>query len=176
MWVFAVFLKECDVKTTTPHSHNRKEYYCISVIPPSWRLITNITIRKILEIYPGLLHWRLGFDPWVGKIPWRRKRQPTPVLLPRKSYGRRSLVQATVHGVTKSRARLSNFPFPFFLSALQADSLPAEPPGKPKVLEWGVYPFSRGSSQPRNRTGVSCIAGGFFTNWAIREAMSRKWP
>ena len=27
---------------------------------------------------------RLGFDPWVGKIPWRRKRQPTPVFLPGK--------------------------------------------------------------------------------------------
>ena len=35
---------------------------------------------------------RPGFHPWVGKIPWRRKRQPTPVLLPRKSHGRRSLV------------------------------------------------------------------------------------
>ena len=35
---------------------------------------------------------RPGFDPWVGKIPWRRKRQPTPVLLPGKSHGRRSLV------------------------------------------------------------------------------------
>ena len=34
---------------------------------------------------------------------------PTPVLLPRKSHGRRSLVQATVHGVTKSRTRLSDF-------------------------------------------------------------------
>ena len=31
-------------------------------------------------------------DPWVGKIPWRRKWQPTPVLLPRKSHGLRSLV------------------------------------------------------------------------------------
>ena len=31
-------------------------------------------------------------DPWVGKISWRRKRQPTPVLLPGKSHGRRSLV------------------------------------------------------------------------------------
>ena len=36
--------------------------------------------------------------------------------------------------------------------------------GCPRVLEWVAYPFSRGSSQPRNRTGVSCIAGGFFTN------------
>ena len=35
---------------------------------------------------------RPGFDPWVGKIPWRRKWQPTPVLLPRKFHGWRSLV------------------------------------------------------------------------------------
>ena len=34
---------------------------------------------------------RPGFDPWVRKIPWRRKRQPTPVLLPRKSHGQRNL-------------------------------------------------------------------------------------
>ena len=43
--------------------------------------------------------------------------------------------------------------------------------GSPRILEWVAYPFSRGSSQPRNQTGVSCIAGGFFTNWDIRE----KW-
>ena len=36
----------------------------------------------------------------------------------------------------------------------------------PRVLEWVAYPFSRASSWPRNRTGVSCIAGRFFTNWA----------
>ena len=35
---------------------------------------------------------RPGFDPWVGKIPWRRKWQPTPVLLPGKFHGWRSLV------------------------------------------------------------------------------------
>ena len=34
------------------------------------------------------------------------------------------------------------------------------------------FPFSRGSSRPRDRTAVSCIAGRFFTNWAIREALS----
>ena len=42
--------------------------------------------------------------------------------------------------------------------------------GSPKILEWVAYPFSSGSSWPRNQTGVSCIAGEFFTNWAIREA------
>ena len=38
------------------------------------------------------------------------------------------------------------------------------------ILEWVAFLFSRGSSQPRNRSQVSYIAGGFFTNWAIREA------
>ena len=42
--------------------------------------------------------------------------------------------------------------------------------GSPRILEWVAFPFSRGSSQPRNRTRVSCIADRFFTNWAIREA------
>ena len=39
-----------------------------------------------------------------------------------------------------------------------------------KILEWVAFPFSRGSSQPRDWTQVSCIAGGFFTNWATKEA------
>ena len=52
---------------------------------------------------------RPGFIPWVGKISWRRKWQPTPVLLPGKCHGRRSLVYTTVHGVTMSRKWLSNF-------------------------------------------------------------------
>ena len=34
---------------------------------------------------------KLRFDPWVGKSPWRRKWQPTPVFLPGKSHGQRSL-------------------------------------------------------------------------------------
>ena len=33
--------------------------------------------------------------------------------------------------------------------------------GSPRILEWVVYPFSSRSSWPRNRTGVSCLAGGF---------------
>ena len=33
----------------------------------------------------------------------------------------------------------------------------------PRILEWVTYPFSRGSSQPKDRTQVSYIAGGFFT-------------
>ena len=37
-------------------------------------------------------HKRLRFDPWVGKIPWRRAWQPTVVFLPGESHGPRSLV------------------------------------------------------------------------------------
>ena len=40
------------------------------------------------------------FDPWVGKIPWRKAWQPTPVFWP-----------GEFHGVTKSRTRLSDFHF-----------------------------------------------------------------
>ena len=43
--------------------------------------------------------------------------------------------------------------------------------GSPRILEWVAYPFSSGSSQPRNQPSVSCIAGRLFTNWAIREAL-----
>ena len=44
---------------------------------------------------------RHRFDPWVGKIPWSRKWQPTPVFLPGKFYGQKTW-WATVCGVTKS--------------------------------------------------------------------------
>ena len=47
--------------------------------------------------------------------------------------------------------------------------------GSPRILEWVAYPFSSGSSQPWGQTGVSCIAGGFFTSWAIREALYLFW-
>ena len=39
-----------------------------------------------------------------------------------------------------------------------------------RILEWIAISFSRGSSQSRDRTQVSCIAGRFFTIWATREA------
>ena len=45
------------------------------------------------------------FNPWVRKIPWRRKCQPIPVFLPGESHGQRSL-GATVHRVAKSRTWL----------------------------------------------------------------------
>ena len=60
---------------------------------------------------------------------------------------------------------------------LMDDSLPVSScPSQERILEWVAISFSRGSSQPRDWTYISCtscIAGGFFTNWATREAL--KW-
>ena len=41
---------------------------------------------------------------------------------------------------------------------------------RPKILEWVAFPFSRGSSHPRDQIQVSRIAGRFFTSWATRKA------
>ena len=64
------------------------------------------------------------------------------------------------------------------------DPMVCSPPGssvhgilQARILEWVAIPFSRGSSQPRDGTQVSCIAGRFFANWTTREAQccSSKW-
>ena len=64
----------------------------------------------IIEMWlPWWLRWwrtclkgrRPGFDPWVRKIPWRKKWQPTPLFLLGEARGRGTW-WATVHGVTKS--------------------------------------------------------------------------
>ena len=60
------------------------------------------------------------------------------------------------------------------------DPMDSSPPGssvhgllQARTLEWVAIPFSRGSSPPRDRTRVSCIAGRFFTVWVTREAHQR---
>ena len=56
--------------------------------------------------------------------------------------------------------------------ALQADSLPTEPPGKPKNTGVDCLSLLQQIFWPRNWTGVSCIAGGLFNSWATSEALS----
>jgi len=51
-------------------------------------------------------HKRPGFDIWVGKIPWRRAWQPTPVFLPGESYGQRSLAGYSPWGCREVRVSL----------------------------------------------------------------------
>ena len=66
------------------------------VLPPS--LIVWVSFSFLFCLQCG----RPGFSPWVGKIPWRRKWQPTPVLLPGKSHGQRSLVGYSPWGCRES--------------------------------------------------------------------------
>ena len=60
-----------------------KKLHCLPQPPPS---------KWLRQLRICLQCRRLGFDPLVRKIPWRRKWQPTPVLLPGKSHGQRNLV------------------------------------------------------------------------------------
>ena len=85
----------------------------------------------------------------------------------------------TAHGIIQARI-LEWVAFPFSKRSSQLGLNPGLPHCRrvlyqlshkesPRILEWVAYPFSSGSSWPRNWTRVSCTAGGFFTNWAIRE-------
>ena len=56
---------------------------------------------------------RQGFDSWVGKIPWRRKWQPTPVFLPGKSHGQRSLAGSSPWGHKRVRHDLATKQLPY---------------------------------------------------------------
>jgi len=47
-------------------------------------------------------HRRPGFDPWIRKMSWRSKWQPTPVFMPEKSHGQRSLVGHSPQGHKES--------------------------------------------------------------------------
>ena len=54
--------------------------------------------------------WETEFNPRIRKIPWRRKWQPTPVLLPGKFHGQRSLVGYSISFLyIRNRTRLSDF-------------------------------------------------------------------
>ena len=57
-------------------------------------------VAQLVKDLPAVQETR--FDPWVGKVLWRRKWQPTPVSLPGKSHGQRSLVGFSPRGRKQS--------------------------------------------------------------------------
>ena len=85
---------------------NPLQYYCLE--NPMDRGAWRGTDHRVAKNQTQRLHFhfhqcrRHGFDPWVGKIPWRRKWQPTPIFLPGKSHGQRSLVGYTLQGSKES--------------------------------------------------------------------------
>ena len=122
-------------------------------------------------------HKRHGFDPWVGKVPWRRKWQPTPVFLRGKFHGQRSLASCSPwsrKGSDMHTASGNSLKVKVKLTQscqILCNSMDYTVHGifQARILEWIAFPFSRGSSQPKDWTQVSHIAGGFFTSWATRE-------
>ena len=131
---------------------------------------------------------RCGFDPWVKKIPLSRNRQVesegdscsvvSDSLQPCGLYsswnspgqnigvGRFSLLQ----GIFPTQGLNPGLPH------CRQILYQLSHKGSPRILEcvaypleWVAYPFSSRSSWPRNWTEISCLAGWFFTNWAIRE-------
>ena len=64
------------------------------------------SLAQTVKNLPAMQETR--FNPWVGKIPWRRDWQPSPVFLPGQSHGKRSPGKVTIHGVTKSLDWVTN--------------------------------------------------------------------
>ena len=59
-------------------------------------------VAQLVKNLPAM--WKIWFDPWIGKIPWRRARLPTPVFWPGEFHGLYKVCE-----VTKSQAQLSDF-------------------------------------------------------------------
>ena len=77
---------------------------------------------------------RPGFNPWIRKIPWRRKWQPTPALLPGKSHGQRSVVDYSSRG-RKESDTTERLPFHFhFLK----NALTRLTPDKTQKAHWHI--------------------------------------
>ena len=117
-----------------------------------------------------MLDGRPALDPWVRKIPRRRKWLLTPVFLPEESPwteepgGLQSCCAWSLsHIQLFSTSWTVACQEPLFMGIFQA-----------RILEWVAMPSFRGSSQPRNRTQVSHISGRFFTIWATREAKNTR--
>ena len=82
---------------------------------------------------------RPGFDLWVGKIPWRRERLPTPVFWPKRTPW-------TVHGVTKSQTQLSDFHFLSFHLGIMSKTIPLVPTApRPSITVIPLPPQALGS-------------------------------
>ena len=70
----------------------------------NWTELNTSLVAQTVKNLPEM--GETGFDPWVGKIPWRRTLQFIPVLLPGESHGQRSLAGYS-HGVAKGQTWLS---------------------------------------------------------------------
>ena len=134
--------------------------------------------NKITSNTPCLQCRRPGFNLWVGKSSWRRKWQPTPVFLPGKSHGQRSLMSYSSWGRKESdTTEWLHFQFQcMFVQSIPTLYYPMDysPPSssvhgmfQARIQEWVAISFSRGSFWPKDqpKSLVSPKSAGiFFTN------------
>ena len=138
---------------------------------------------------------RCGFNPCVGKIPWRRKWQPTLVFLPGKFHRQRRLAgcgawahkesdttewlnththtHTHAHAHHESESEVTQLCLTL-CNPMDCSLLDSSIHGilQARILEYRVaISFSRGSSRHRDRTQVSRIAGRLFTAWAHAHNM-----
>ena len=151
----------------------------------SWRIrhnwVTKHTYTHILNIYSELLcdsAWgsqrdkcTVMFTEALFSIAKRWKQPKCPF----RGMDKQSMV-LSIQGLRMNTEDLVKQVLAAQLCPTLWDPVDCSPPGSSvheilqvRILEWDVIPFSRGSSQPRDRTQVSCIAGRFFTVWATRE-------
>ena len=119
------------------------------------RFTTASLVAQLVKNPPAM--WETRFDPWVGKIPWRREGLPTPVFWPREFHGLYS------PWGWKSWTRLSDFHSPthgrqcvLYVLVTQScpalcDSMDYSPPGysvhgtlRARILQWVAIPFPNG--------------------------------
>ena len=118
------------------------------------------------------------FDPWVGKIPWRKEWQPTPVFWPGKSYAQRSLAGYGLRGGKKSDTAegLTHF---HMHRGFPSSAVVKNPPTSAGVPVSGSIPGSvrfcgggNGSSLQYSCLGNPTDRGAW---WAIVHGVARSW-
>ena len=111
LWVFVLpWLKLSKQKWESSHSKLKLQKTLTHFAPCLSKEALDTEKCKLFLDFPGgsdsresaCKFRRCGFDPWVGKIPWRREWQPTPVFFPGEFHGQRRLAGHTVHGVSRA--------------------------------------------------------------------------
>jgi len=170
-WIFAngttrMNLEEIMLCETSQSQRTNMVWFLLYEVPRVARFVERESRMVVAKGWGGARNGELVFNGWKWKSLSRVQLFVTPWTIQSMEFSRPEYWSGQPF---PSPEDLPNPGIEPRSPAWQADSLPAEPPGKPKNTEWVTYPFSRGSSFPRNQIGVSCIAGGFFTIWATRE-------
>ena len=115
--------------------------------------------------WEALTDWAVLGHSVVSDSLWPHGLQPARLLCPWDSPGKNTGVGSHAHfQVFPTQGLNPGLPhYRWILYQLRHQ-------GSPRILEWEADPFSRGTSRPKDWPRVSCLAGGFLTNWASREA------